>query len=152
MQEVPDDDKEIQQPTLRQCVANGHATVAFADGFVLHVRMGNAFVRRCGLGIQRDHAVVARMTVDQVAPVQPDLELAQVNAFQFNGLGLGRQCLPRMVPRDFIELIVQGQYVVIDVLNRSEWPIVGEVGVKLLCYAIKFAMEAADHGPGRGRA
>ena len=64
VQEVPDDDKEIQQPTLRQCVANGHATVAFAHRLVLHVRMGNAFVRRCGLGIQRGHAVVVRMSID----------------------------------------------------------------------------------------
>ena len=72
-------------------LADGHATVAFAHGLVADMRMRNVFVRRSGMGIERNDAIVAGMAVDQIAPVESDLELAKVNAFQFDWLGRDRQ-------------------------------------------------------------
>jgi hypothetical protein len=79
--------------------------------------------------VDGNNAIVTRMSVDQITPMKPDLELAKVNAFQFNGFGRNGHRLLRMVPGDFLELVVQGEHVVIDVLNRSDGSMATVVGI-----------------------
>jgi hypothetical protein len=73
--------------------------------------------------------IVAWVSVDQIAPIESDLKLAKVNAFQFNRFGRNGNRLLRMVPGDFLELVVQGEHVVIDVLNRSDGSMATVVGI-----------------------
>ena len=54
-QQVGHDREEIKQTTLFQCVANRNVTIAFADAFILDVRVGNPIVTRRRVGIERDH-------------------------------------------------------------------------------------------------
>jgi hypothetical protein len=110
------------------------------------MRMRNVFVRRGRMGIERNNAIVAGMAVDQIAPVESDLELAKVNAFQFDRLGRDRQRLLGMVPRNPVEFVVQGEHVVIDVLNRGDWLAAMSEGIKSLSDVNEFTMQAINPG------
>ena len=51
-----------------------------------------------------------------------------------------------MVPRNPVELVVQGEHVVIDVLNRGDWLAAMSVGIKSLSDVNEFTMQAINHG------
>lgn len=94
-------------------------SVALTDRFVLHVRMRDAFVRGGRIGIDRDHAVVGRMALQQIGPVEANLERAQVDAIQFNGFRRHRQSVVSSIEGDVFKLIVQRDQVSIDVAHRG---------------------------------
>ena len=73
-QQVGDDQEEIKQAALLQRFADRLMPVALTNRFVLYVRMRDAFVRRGGIGIDGDHAIVVRMAFEQVGPVEANLE------------------------------------------------------------------------------
>jgi hypothetical protein len=99
------------------------------------------------MGIHCNDAIVARMAVHQIAPVESDLELAQVNAFQFDWLGRDGQGLLAKIPRNPVELVVQGEHVVIDVSNCGDWLAAMSKRIKSLSDVNEFTMQAINHGP-----
>ncbi|REJ64994.1 MAG: hypothetical protein DWQ31_19610 [Planctomycetota bacterium] len=60
---------------------------ALADRIVLHVGMRDGFVRCGGIGIERDHSIVAWMAADQIAPIEADFKGPKANALKVNRLG-----------------------------------------------------------------
>jgi len=93
--------------------------VAFTNRFVLHVRMRDAVVGRGRIGVDRDHAIVARMAFQQVGPVEANLEETQVDAVQFNGFRRYRQSTVPSFEDDIFKLIVHRDQVSIYVGHRG---------------------------------
>jgi len=62
-QQIRDNYKEVEQPTLLQGMANRLATFTLADGFAIDVRMSHAVVGCGRVGIDRDNPVVLGMAV-----------------------------------------------------------------------------------------
>ena len=63
-------------------MADRHVTVAFADRFVLDMRMRHTFVGCGRIGVQGNDSIVVRVAINQVTPIQPNLKRAKVDAFQ----------------------------------------------------------------------
>ena len=76
-QQIRDNYKEVEQPTLLQGMANRLATFTLADGFAIDVRMSDAVVRCGWIGVDRDHTII--VTLRQIAPVQADLKGSKEN-------------------------------------------------------------------------
>ena len=76
-QQIGDDQKEIQQTALLERLLDWPVSFAFANGFVLDVRVGDALVGSSRIGVDGNDAIVTRMAARQITPVEADLEGAE---------------------------------------------------------------------------
>ncbi len=116
-QQIRDNYKEVEQPTLLQGMANRLATFTLADGFAIDVRMSDAVVGCSGMGVHRDHPIVVGMTVCQIAPVQMDLEGTKINTVQFDWLRGDGDRPFSLMEGNFVELLAQRNQIGVNVTD-----------------------------------
>lgn len=116
-QDARHEHKEIEQATLDQGQANGRTALAFAEYFVDHVGMGDRVARVGRMGFLGNHAV--RGLGRESAPIESNLKWSQVQPCQFDGLGAHGE--PSFVTVEFqaIEMLFQGQEVLMDVAKSD---------------------------------
>jgi hypothetical protein len=99
--------------------------IALTDGFVLNVRMRHTVVVFGRIWLGGDYAIVLRMAIDQVAPIEMDLKRPEMNALQFDRFGRYRDGMPAAIELNFVELTLQRDQICIEIMNGSDWSIAG---------------------------
>ena len=118
LQDLPNEHEEIEQPTLSQSVADRNLPLAFAQRVVLDVRVRRVFVAGGRVALHGDDIV--RTGIADVLPVQHDLELAKVDALQFDRISQYGDDLLLHADFDLVEFTGQRAEVSQDVVDRRE--------------------------------
>ena len=71
------------------------------------MRMRDAVVRRGRMRVAGDHAVAVELAVDQIAPVEANLEWPEIDAFEFDRVGGHGDRAASAVAADFLEFPVE---------------------------------------------
>ena len=109
LENLLDEDKEVEQPPLREGRSDRRSAVPFTEDLVANMRMSDASV--CLGSAWRFGNDLVRMRPADAVPLQNDAEWAQIDPFQDDGVGHDADLLLLQINGDLLELLFEGKQV-----------------------------------------
>ena len=110
--------KRIKKPALGQGSGNRRTTLAFAEVFVLNMRMGDFIALGGWVRIKGDDAVRLVDRAD-VVPIEAYLECTQENVVELDRVGGYGQLMGLKVKGECLESLLEGREIAANVSGRS---------------------------------
>jgi hypothetical protein len=107
VQYLGDQREEVVEPTVSQGAGNRRTAIAFAEAFVLNMRVRDALIAGSRVRIEGHHAIELLGTTD-LRPVQPDFKAPELDQLQDNRVGRDRKFLLLVVDFHVIEFPGKG--------------------------------------------
>lgn len=102
---MPDENKEIEQASLSECLPNGRVAVSFAQALMADVGMRGIRVIGTRIWFHGDDAIGRRAI--QFRNLEANFEGAELDALQLQAFRLNRDEFLGQIPFDVSELVVK---------------------------------------------